>query len=251
MRLLLKLSGEALASPDGGAIDPALLAGLAAEIAAFVAAGGQLGIVLGGGNLLRGATLAKSGVDRITADHMGMLATIMNGLACRDILLRESVPTTLFSSVAIAGLATGYSRDAAVAELEAGRVVILAGGTGNPLFTTDTAACLRAIEIGADGVLKATKVDGIYSADPKKDPAAVRFDELDYQRVLTDELGVMDLTAICLCRDHGLPIVVYDMHANGALARIARGERIGTIVRSSGVRSSGVRSSGSGKLHAQ
>ena len=232
MRLLLKLSGEALASPTGGAIDPRVVQSITAEIASFVAAGGQLAIVLGGGNLLRGAVLAQSGVDRITADHMGMLATIMNGLAFRDVLLRQGVPASLFSAVAIPGVAPGYSRDQAVESLEAGRVTILAGGTGNPLFTTDTAACLRAIEICADGVLKATKVDGIYSADPKKHPDAVRYPELDFHQVLREELEVMDLSAICLCRDHDLPIVVFDMHLSGALARIARGEKIGSIVRS-------------------
>ncbi len=208
MRLLLKLSGEALGSPAGGAIDPVLLREIGGQTATFVRSGGQLGIVLGGGNLLRGATLATHGIDRITADQMGMLATIINGLACRDILLQLGITTAIYSAVGIPGVAPACSRDAAVADLAASKVVILAGGTGNPLFTTDTAACLRAIEIGADAVLKATKVDGIYSADPKKDPKAVRFPELDYARVLRDELGVMDLTAICLCRDHGLPIVV-------------------------------------------
>ena len=231
MRLLLKLSGEALASAAGGAIDPRVVDGMAAEIAAFVATGGQLAVVLGGGNLLRGAVLARSGVDRITADHMGMLATIMNGLAFRDILLRKGVPCALYAAVPIAGVAAGYNRDQAVADLEAGRVTILAGGTGNPLFTTDTAACLRAIEIRADGVLKATKVDGIYSADPFKDSNAIRYPELDFHQVLREELEVMDLAAICLCRDHDLPIVVFDMHLSGALARLASGERIGSIVR--------------------
>jgi len=152
------------------------------------------------------------------------------------------VPTSLYAAVAIPGVATGYSRDQAVADLEAGRVVILAGGTGNPLFTTDTAACLRAIEIGADAVLKATKVAGVYSADPFKFPDAVRYAELDYQKVLREELGVMDLAAICLCRDHALPIVVFDMHDRGALARIADGERVGTVVRASAA---------GGKVHAR
>jgi len=242
LRLLLKLSGEALAGEAGASIDPGALDAIAAEIGSFVAAGGQLGIVLGGGNLLRGATLARGGIDRITADQMGMLATIMNGLACRDVLLRHGVATTLFAATGIPGVAAAFNRDQAVVELDAGRVVVLAGGTGNPLFTTDTAACLRAIEIGADAVLKATKVDGIYSADPFRQPDAVRYAELDYHQVLSEELGVMDLAAICLCRDHELPIVVFDMHTRGALARIAAGDRIGSIVRSA---------NRGGKLHAR
>lgn len=245
MRLLLKLSGEALASPAGGAIDPVLLREIGVQIAGFIEAGGQLGIVLGGGNLLRGATLAKHGIDRITADQMGMLATIMNGLACRDILLQLGVPAVIHAATGIPGVAPAYSRDVVVGDLQAGKVVILAGGTGNPLFTTDTAACLRAIEIGAEAVLKATKVDGIYTADPNKDPNAVRIPELDYARVLQEELGVMDLTAICLCRDHDLPIVVFDMHEADALRRIAAGERLGTIVRQP------IHGERPGKLHAQ
>lgn len=246
MRLLLKLSGEALASPAGGAIDPSLLREILAQIPAFMESGGQLGIVLGGGNLLRGATLAASGIDRITADQMGMLATIMNGLACRDVLLQMGVPAVIYAATAVEGVAPAFNRDEVLADLEAGLVTILAGGTGNPLFTTDTAACLRAIEIRAEAVLKATKVDGIYSADPKKHADAVRYSELDYARVLREELGVMDLPAVCLCRDHDLPIVVFDMHEPDALRRLATGESIGTIVRQP--QSAGARP---GQLHAQ
>jgi uridylate kinase len=223
-----------------------LLREVLSQIPSFISSGGQLGIVLGGGNLLRGATLSASGIDRITADQMGMLATIMNGLACRDVLLQLGVPAVVYAATGIQGVAPAYSRDDVLADLEAGRVAILAGGTGNPLFTTDTAACLRAVEIRADAVLKATKVDGIYSADPKKHAGAVRYPELDYARVLREELGVMDLPAICLCRDHGLPIVVFDMHEPDALRRLACGESIGTIVRAP--RTAGATP---GQLHAQ
>ncbi len=230
MRLLLKLSGEALAGPDGDPIHTAGVAGLVQEIRELVASGGQLAVVLGGGNLLRGASLAQQGVDRISADHMGMLATIMNGIAFRDALQRGGVRAALFAAVAIPTVAPGFSRDAAVAALERGEVAVLAGGTGNPLFTTDTAATLRAIEIGADRVLKATKVDGIYTADPNKHADATRFDHLSYDEVIARQLEVMDLSAFSLCRDHDLPIVVFDMATPGALTKISNGAKVGTLV---------------------
>jgi len=229
-RLLLKLSGEALAGGAGFGIDPAVVGRLAAEIRSFVAAGGQLGLVLGGGNLFRGAALAAAGMDRVTGDHMGMLATLMNALAFRDLLHRAGQPAQVFSAFAIAGIADGFRRDAAVASIEAGNVAIFAGGTGNPFFTTDTAACLRGIEIGADAVLKGTKVNGVYSADPVKVPDAVCYDRLSYQEVLEKDLGVMDLTAICLCRDHGMPIIVYDMQVPGALTALIKGAKVGTRI---------------------
>ncbi len=229
-RLLLKLSGEALAGSEGFGIDPAVLTRLAVEIREYVTAGGELGIVLGAGNLLRGATLEQAGMDRVTADHMGMLATVMNALAFRDLLRQNQQPAEVFSAFPINGIAAGYHRDTALTTLGEGAVAIFAGGTGNPFFTTDTAACLRGIEIAADAVLKATKVDGVYSADPKLDPDAQRYDSLTYQQVLEAELGVMDLPAICLCRDHDMPLIVFDMNAEGALTALARGDKVGTRI---------------------
>lgn len=229
-RVLLKLSGEALGGADGRGLEPVNLGALAQEIGAFVAAGGQLGIVVGGGNLVRGAALAAAGSDRVAADHIGTLGTIMNGLAMAEVLKQQGLRTRVFSSLAVAGIAEGYQRDAAVEALAEGTVCFFTGGTGNPLFTTDTAACLRGIEVGADLVLKATKVDGVYSADPNVDPAATRFAELTYTEVLTRGLAVMDLTAICLCQDHGMPLVVFDMTTPGALTRIVRGEPVGTRI---------------------
>ena len=229
-RLLLKLSGEALAGKTGVGVDPSELTRMALEIRDFTRSGGQLGVVLGGGNLFRGHELQAAGMDRVTADHIGLLATVMNGLAFRDLLDQQGVAAELFSAFAISGITNGYSRNAAVAALEAGAVGIFVGGTGNPLFTTDSAACLRGIDIGADAVLKATKVDGVYSADPMTDPTAVRYDELTYTEVLDRALGVMDLTAICLCRDHDMPVVVFDMRAKGALTALVNGDKVGTRI---------------------
>ena len=234
-RVLLKLSGEALApvgsAPGAGfGIDPEVLKHLALEIQGLIQAGGQLAVVLGGGNLFRGAALQAAGMDRVTGDHMGMLATIMNGLAFQDLLTRQGVKAKLFSALPVPGVAVGFSRDHAVAALEAGEVVIFVAGTGNPFFTTDTAACLRAIEVEADAVLKATKVDGVYSADPLVDPTAERFETLTYDDTLARQLGVMDLTAICLCRDHDMPVVVYDMNTKGALTAIINGDKVGTRI---------------------
>ena len=233
-RLLLKLSGESLANSEGAdagsGIDPSRLQDMAQEIAGLIKAGGQLGVVLGGGNLFRGAALQAAGMDRVSADHMGMLATVMNGIAFRDLLLRIGVPASLFSAIPIAGMVDGFDRDSAVAALQRGEVAVFVAGTGNPFFTTDTAACLRAIEIGADAVLKATKVDGVYTADPLLEPDARRFDELSYDEVLERQLKVMDLSAICLCRDHNMPLVVFDMNTPGALTAIVKGDKVGTRI---------------------
>ncbi|MEQ8483403.1 MAG: UMP kinase [Pseudomonadales bacterium] len=229
-RVLLKLSGEALAGGAGFGIDPGVVARLCQDIAAARNRGAQIALVVGGGNLFRGAALAAAGLDRVTGDQMGMLATVMNGLAFRDMLRQQQVPAALLSAIELPGVAERFHRDLAVAALERGEVVVLVAGTGNPFFTTDTAACLRGIEIGADAVLKATKVDGIYDADPVKHASARRFEELTYDQVLQRDLQVMDLTAICLCRDHGMPLVVFDLQAEGALTRLLNGDKVGTRV---------------------
>jgi uridylate kinase len=229
-RLLLKLSGEALAGEGGFGIDPAIVGRLCGEIAEVAAKGVEVGLVLGGGNLFRGAALQRAGLDRVTGDQMGMLATVMNGLAFRDLLSQAGVTALVYSAIELPGVADRFHRDKALLDLAEGRVAIFVAGTGNPFFTTDTAACLRGIEIGADAVLKATKVDGVYSADPLLNPEAERFDTLTYDQVLGRDLKVMDLTAICLCRDHGMPIVVFDMQAEGALTRLVNGEKVGTTV---------------------
>jgi uridylate kinase len=229
-RVLLKLSGEALAGGEGFGIDPKVVTRVCADIAGALGDGLQIGLVIGGGNLFRGAALERAGLDRVTGDQMGMLATVMNGLAFRDLLRQSGVAATLYSAIDLPGVAERFHRDRAVAALERGEVAIFVAGTGNPFFTTDTAACLRGIEIGADAVLKATKVDGIYSADPQKDAGAERFESLSYDEVLERNLQVMDLTAICLCRDHRMPLVVFDLAAEGALTRLVRGEKVGTRV---------------------
>ena len=229
-RVLLKLSGEALAGEAGFGIDPGIVRRLCVEIRDVVAAGGQVGLVLGGGNLFRGATLQAAGMDRVTGDQLGMLATVMNGLAFRDMLRAEGLPAEALSAVEIPGVVQKYQRDVAVSLLESGTAVLFVAGTGNPFFTTDTAACLRGIEIGAEAVLKATKVDGVYSADPMRNPDAERFDTLSYEEVLARNLQVMDLTAICLCRDHEMPVVVFDMGAAGTLTRIINGDKVGTQI---------------------
>jgi uridylate kinase len=229
-RILLKLSGEALAGGEGFGIDPAVVARLCRDIAEARQAGAEVALVLGGGNLFRGAALQAAGLGRVTGDHMGMLATVMNGLAFRDLLRQAGVPSILYSAIELPGVAERFHRDHAVEALERGEVTVFVAGTGNPFFTTDTAACLRGIEIGADAVLKATKVDGVYTADPFKDPTAERFEELSYDEVLARELEVMDLTAICLCRDYAMPLVVFDMAAEGALIRLVKGEMVGTRV---------------------
>ena len=229
-RILLKLSGEALMGKFEFGIDPAVLDSLAKDIAELIEMGVELGLVLGGGNLFRGKTLSKAGVGRVTGDHMGMLATVMNALAMRDALERIDLPARIMSAIPMIGVVDSYHRRKAITHLRNGQVVIFAAGTGNPFFTTDTAACLRAIEVGADVVLKATKVDGVYSDDPLKNADAIRYDYLSYKEVLTKGLEVMDSTAICLCQEQGMPLQVFDMAAPSAFKRIALGERVGTLV---------------------
>jgi uridylate kinase len=230
-RILLKLSGEALMGAADYGIDPAVLKRLAAEIRDMRESGVEIGLVMGGGNIFRGEGLARSGMDRVTADHMGMLATIMNALAMQDALERAGVRVRVMSGMSVNEVCEDYIRRRAVRHLEKGRVCIFAAGTGNPFFTTDTAASLRAIEIGAELLIKATKVDGVYSADPKKDPKATRYAHLTYDRILTDKLMVMDATAMVLCRDNNIPLRVYDMTRAGDLMRIVQGDRsVGTLV---------------------
>lgn len=230
-RVLLKLSGEALLGAGDYGIDPEMLTRIAAEIAEVNRLQIQLGVVIGGGNIFRGAGLARTGMDRVTGDHMGMLATVINALALQDALERAGVYARVMSALQINEVCEDYIRRRAIRHLEKGRVVILAAGTGNPFFTTDTAASLRAIEIGADVLMKATKVDGIYTADPMKDQDASRYEQLSYDKVLTDRLDVMDATAVVMCRDNGLPIRVFDLNVHGALVRVARGEPVGTLVK--------------------
>lgn len=230
-RVLLKLSGEALMGEADYGIDPKVIGRLAGEIRDVAKAGVQVGIVIGGGNIFRGEGLARAGMDRVTADHMGMLATVMNALALQDALERLGVYARVMSAIRINEVCEDYIRRRAVRHLEKGRVCIFAAGTGNPFFTTDTAASLRAIEIGANLMLKATKVDGVYSADPASNPSAQRYSRLSYDRVLTDKLGVMDATAIVLCRDNGIPLRVFNLNNPGDLMRIiVDGEDVGTLV---------------------
>ncbi|MGL5741713.1 MAG: UMP kinase [Legionella sp.] len=229
-RILLKYSGEALMGKSQFGIDPSVLDTLARDIAELIKMGVEVGLVVGGGNLFRGKALFKAGVGRVTGDHMGMLATVMNALAMRDALERIDMPARIMSAIPMLGVVDSYHRRKAITHLRTGHVVIFAAGTGNPFFTTDTAACLRAIEIGADVVLKATKVDGVYSEDPFKNPNAKRYDYLSYIEVLTQGLEVMDSTAICLCQDQNMPLQVFDMTAPNALKMIVSGERVGTIV---------------------
>lgn len=230
-RVLLKLSGEALLGAEDYGIDPQMLTRIAGEIAEVTRLGIQLGVVIGGGNIFRGAGLARGGMDRVTGDHMGMLATVINALALQDALERAGVYARVMSALQVHEVCEDYIRRRAIRHLEKGRVVILAAGTGNPFFTTDTAAALRAIEIGADVLIKATKVDGIYTADPMKDHGASRYEQLSYDKVLADRLDVMDATAVVMCRDNSLPIRVFDLNVGGALIRVARGESVGTLVR--------------------
>ncbi|MBX2859585.1 MAG: UMP kinase [Cellvibrionaceae bacterium] len=229
-RILLKLSGEQLMGEESFGIDPKMLDKMAREIGQLLDAGAQVGLVLGGGNLFRGAALSKAGLDRVTGDHMGMLATVMNALAMRDALERARLPCTVMSAITMEGVAEIYDRRKAVNLLDNGEVVIFSAGTGNPFFTTDSAACLRAIETDCNIVLKATKVDGVYNDDPEKNPEATRYTSLSYDKVLVDQLGVMDMTAICLCRDHSLPIRVFKMNKSGALMRVIAGEDEGTLI---------------------
>lgn len=229
-RILLKLSGEALMGDEGFGIDPKVLDRMALEIGQLIGIGVQIGLVIGGGNLFRGASLQKAGLDRVTGDHMGMLATVMNGLAMRDALERANIVSRVMSAIPMSGVVDHYDRRKAMRAMDRGEVVIFSAGTGNPFFTTDSAACLRGIEVDAEIVLKATKVDGVYSADPTLDPTATKYDRLSYDEVLDKKLGVMDLTAICLCRDHSMPLRVFEMEKPGALLNIISGGAEGTLI---------------------
>jgi uridylate kinase len=229
-RILVKLSGEALMGQGDYGIEPAMLKRVAAELVEVAAMGVQIAVVLGGGNIFRGAGLARAGMDRVTADQMGMLATVINSLAMQDAVEAVGAHARVMSAIRINEVAEDYVRRRAVRHLEKGRIVIFAAGTGNPFFTTDSAASLRAIEIGADVLLKATKVNGVYSDDPMKNPAATRYEKLNFDRVLDDRLGVMDATAIVLCRDNDLPLRVFNLNNPGDLLRVVRGENVGTLV---------------------
>ncbi len=229
-RILLKFSGEILARDDGGGIDFDKLASYSKQIAEVKAAGIEIGLVIGGGNILRGSTGSENGIDRVTADYMGMLATVINALAFQSALEHAGVDTRVLTAIKMEQLAEPYIKRRAIRHLEKGRIVIFAGGTGNPYFTTDTAAALRAIEIEADVVMKGTKVDGVYDGDPLKDPSAKRFDTLSYIDVLNRRLRVMDATAISLCMENKLPIIVFKLTGDNNLMRAVRGEPVGTTV---------------------
>jgi len=229
-RVLLKLSGEALMGDLDYGIDANMLARVAAEVAEVVNMGVEVALVIGGGNIFRGAGLVQSGIDRVTGDHMGMLATVINSLAMQDALEKKGMNCRVMSAIKINRMCEEYVQRRAVRHLEKGRVVIFAAGIGNPFFTTDTAGCLRAVEIGADSVLKATKVDGVYDSDPVKNPDAVRYESLSYDEVLNKNLQVMDATAIVLCRDNNLPLRIFNLNTSGALPAVMRDETIGTTV---------------------
>jgi uridylate kinase len=229
-RILLKVSGEALLGSESCGIDPDVLDRFAGEIRDLVTEGVQVALVIGGGNIFRGAKLAAQGMDRVTGDQMGMLATVMNALAMQDALERMGLATRVMSALSINQVCEGYSRRRAIRHLEQGRVLLFAAGTGNPFFTTDSAASLRAIETGADILIKATKVNGIYSADPMVDPGATFYPRISYDRALREGLQVMDTTAIVLCRDHGMPLRVMNIHEPSALLRLVRGDDVGTLV---------------------
>ncbi|MBM4407984.1 MAG: UMP kinase [Chloroflexi bacterium] len=232
-RILLKLSGEALLGSRAFGVDPAFCAFIARQVAEVQRLGVEVGIVVGGGNIFRGMAAAATGMDRATADYIGMLATVMNALALQDALERADVQTRVMSAIAMNEIAEPYIRRRAVRHLEKGRVVIFAAGTGNPYFTTDTAAALRAVEIGAEVLLKATKVDGVYDSDPITHPNAHRYDRLDYADLLVDRLQVLDATAVTLCMENELPIVVFDLNQADNITRVAAGERVGTLISSS------------------
>ena len=229
-RILLKLSGELLAGERGHGIDEQILGGLAEEVRDVHALGIQIGIVIGGGNIFRGLAASGRGMDRVAADHMGMLATVINSLALQHFLEHQAVQTRVMSAVEMNRVCEPYIRRRAVRHLEKGRVVILAAGTGNPYFTTDTAAALRAVETGADVILKATRVDGVYSGDPEKDPSATFFPQISYLDILNKGLKVMDSTAISLCMDNRLPLVIFNVGVRGNLMRVVQGETVGTRV---------------------
>ena len=229
-RVLIKVSGEALAGDKGFGFDLDTINRIADEIVAVTRIGGSVGLVIGGGNIVRGTQLAKMGMERVGADYMGMLGTVINALAVQDILERKGIDTRVMTAIRMEEIAEPYIRRRAVRHLEQGRTVIFAAGTGNPYFSTDTAAVLRAIQIKANLIIKATSVDGVYSADPKKDPAAKLHDEISYRDVILAELKVMDQTAITLCKENHLPLIVLNIHRPGAIAAAVKGERVGTIV---------------------
>ncbi|MBB3840991.1 MULTISPECIES: UMP kinase [Runella] len=230
-RILLKLSGEALSGPDKKqVIDFDVLQQFAQEVKTVVDAGVQVAIVIGGGNIFRGASVEKSGIDRVQGDYMGMLATVINSMAIQSSLEKHGMYTRLMSAIKMEQVAEPMIRRRAVRHLEKGRVVIFGAGTGNPYFTTDSAGALRAIEINADAVLKGTRVDGIYTADPEKDPTATRYEKITYDQALTENLKIMDLTAFALCKENNLPIIVFDMNKPGNLLRLVNGDSVGTLV---------------------
>lgn len=229
-RVLLKLSGEALAGDKGVGFDFDTLDRFADEVKDVVALGAKVGMVIGGGNIVRGSQFSKMGMDRVGADYMGMLGTVINALAMQDVLERKGVDTRVMTAIRMEEVAEPYIRRRALRHFEKGRTVIFAAGTGNPYFSTDTAAVLRAIQMHADVLIKATSVDGIYSADPKKNPDATFYERVSYRDVMHEELGVMDQTAVTLCKENDLPIIVLNIHTRGAVARAVRGERVGTLV---------------------
>ena len=229
-RVLLKISGEALAGEKGFGFDMAVLDRLAGEIADIVEMGAGVGLVLGGGNIVRGAQFSKMGMDRVGADYMGMLGTVINALAMQDVLERRGVETRVMTALKMEEVAEPYIRRRAMRHLEQGRTVIFAGGTGNPYFSTDTAAVLRAIQMKANVIIKATGVDGVYSADPRKNPDAKFYETISYRDVMLEELGVMDQTAITLCKENNLPLIVLNINKHGAVASAIRGDRVGTLV---------------------
>jgi uridylate kinase len=229
-RVLLKLSGEALAGDRGFGIEPSVVDRITEEIIAVHRMGVSVGVVIGGGNIVRGALASQKGMDRVQADYMGMLATIINALAVQDLLETKGVETRVMTAIRMEEIAEPYIRRRAMRHLEKGRIVLFAGGTGNPYFSTDTAAVLRAIEMEADVVIKATRVEGVYSADPSKDPDAEFIPAISFHEVMTRELGVMDAAAVSLCKDNGLPIIVLNLEEHGRVAQAVRGQRVGTLV---------------------
>ena len=242
-RVVLKVSGESFGRPGELGIDPHELAAMAREIASAAETGAQIAVVCGGGNIIRGAAMAKAGtIDQSTAYYMGMLGTVINGMALKEALRAEECESRVMSAIALTAVAEPFIRARALRHLEKGRVVILVAGTGNPFFTTDTCASLRAVELGAQALLKATKVDGVYSADPRKDPSATRYETLSFHEALEKQLGVMDLTAMTMCMEHDLPIRVFDFRSAGNIRRAVSGEAIGTLVHSGTPAATAVRS---------
>jgi len=229
-RVLLKLSGEALAGGKGFGFDFETMTRFGHEIRKIHAMGAQIGLVIGGGNIVRGSQLSKMGMDRVSADYMGMLGTVINALALQDVLERDGLDTRVMTAIRMEELAEPFIRRRAMRHLEKGRCVVFAGGTGNPYFSTDTAAVLRAIQMEANVIIKATSVDGVYSADPKKEPTATRYERISYRDVMLEELGVMDQTAITLCKENSLPLIVLNINTPGAVADAIRGEPVGTLV---------------------